>query len=33
MNRAALQATVDAAWEDRANINAQTGGDVRSAVE
>ncbi len=33
MNRADLQSTIDAAWEDRANINAQTGGDVRSAVE
>jgi len=33
MNRAALQSTVDAAWEDRATINARTSGDVRNAVD
>lgn len=28
-----LQSTIDAAWEDRANIGPDTQGDVRSAVE
>jgi 2,3,4,5-tetrahydropyridine-2-carboxylate N-succinyltransferase len=28
-----LSQTIDAAWEDRANVNASTGGAVREAVE
>ena len=28
-----LAATIDAAWEDRASLNAQTKGAVRDAVE
>src|SRR5689334_20539173 len=28
-----LAATIDAAWEDRASLNAQTRGKVRDAVE
>ncbi len=28
-----LEATIDAAWEDRANIGLSTTGDVRAAVE
>ncbi len=33
MSRAELQATIDAAWEDRANIGLKTSGPVRDAVE
>ena len=28
-----LIATIDAAWEDRANVTLQTQGDVRQAVD
>jgi len=28
-----LQATIDAAWEDRASLGLETGGEVRAAVE
>ena len=33
MTYAALEQTIDAAWEDRANINTETTGQVRDAVE
>ena len=33
MNRAALEATIDTAWENRAEISPKTKGDVRDAVE
>ncbi|MEZ5654789.1 MAG: 2,3,4,5-tetrahydropyridine-2,6-dicarboxylate N-succinyltransferase [Sphingobium sp.] len=32
-DRADLIAAIDAAWEDRANINSETEGDVRAAVD
>lgn len=33
MSHAALQAAIDAAWEDRAALSPATGGEVRDAVE
>jgi len=33
MSHADLQATIDTAFEDRGNLSAQTGGEVREAVE
>ena len=33
MSHAALETAIDAAWEDRANVNAGTRGAVREAVE
>ncbi|WP_439515136.1 2,3,4,5-tetrahydropyridine-2,6-dicarboxylate N-succinyltransferase [Oceanibaculum nanhaiense] len=33
MSDASLQATIDAAWEDRANIGLATKGEIRDAVE
>jgi len=33
MSHADLQATIDTAFEDRGNLTAQTGGEVREAVE
>ena len=33
MSTANLQSTIDAAWEARDGVNAQTGGAVRDAVE
>jgi len=33
MSRAALQAAIDAAWEDRASLTPSTQGEVRDAVE
>ena len=33
MSDASLQATIDAAWEDRANVGLATKGEIRDAVE
>ena len=33
MSDASLQATIDAAWEDRANVGLTTKGEIRDAVE
>jgi 2,3,4,5-tetrahydropyridine-2-carboxylate N-succinyltransferase len=33
MSKTDLAATIDAAWEDRANVNAATKGAVREAVD
>ena len=33
MSHQNLAATIDAAWEDRANVNVSTKGAVRDAVE
>jgi 2,3,4,5-tetrahydropyridine-2-carboxylate N-succinyltransferase len=33
MSHAALEAAIDAAWEDRASLSPATGGEVRDAVE
>ena len=32
-DHASLIATIDAAWEDRANVSTATKGEVRSAVD